>query len=111
MAVYSINRNGVESMQTLKTELEQAVNDIFEISLRLDNNITSMESGLSIYYDLIKSEIKEVLQTLKKASEGDDGVGFLINTKLPKMISDMERLIDAGLGDDESPQKNKTLRR
>jgi len=111
MAIYSINRSGVEAMQNLKAELQQAINDILDITNILNNVISGMENELGIYGDLIKSEIKEVYNIMKRALEGDDGVGFLVNTKLPKMISDMERLIDAGLGDEEPPQKVKTLRR
>lgn len=109
MAIYSINRSGVEAMQNLKAELEQSINEILDITNTLNNVISGMENELGIYGGLIKSEIKEVFNIMKHALEGDDGVGFLVNTKLPKMIADMERLIDAGLGDEEPPQKKKTL--
>lgn len=111
MAIYSINRSGVEAMQNLKAELEQSINEILDITNRLNNVISGMENELGIYAGLINTEIKNVFYIMKRALEGDDGVGFLVNTKLPKMISDMERLIDAGLGDEEPPQKKKTLHR
>lgn len=111
MAVYSINRSGVEALQNLRSELYQAVNDIFDASERLKNQLNGLEDDLGIYYEHIMLENEKVLLILRKALDGDDGVGFLINTKLPKMISDMEMLIDAGLGDGEPPQKVLSLHR
>lgn len=111
MAVYSINKSGVEALQNLRAELYQTLNDIFDASAKLKNELGGLEDNLGIYYEHIMIENEKVLLILKKALDGDDGVGFLINTKLPKMISDMEMLIDAGLGDGEPPQKIKTLRR
>lgn len=111
MAVYSINRSGVEALNNLRAELYQAVNDIFETSERLKNNISGLENDLGIYYEHIMLENQKVILILKKALDGEDGVGFLINNKLPKMISDMEMLIDAGLGDGEPPQKVLSLHR
>ena len=53
-----------------------------------------------------------MLLIVKKAKDGDDGVEFLINNKIPSMIANMEMLIEAGLGDgDDNPQKVLTLRR
>lgn len=111
MAVYSINRNGVEALSNLRAELYQAVNDIFEASERLKNNLNGLEDNLGIHYEHIMLENQKVILILKKDLDGEDGVGFFINNKLPKMISDMEMLIDAGLGDGEPPQKVLSLHR
>lgn len=111
MAVYSINKSGVEALQNLRSELYQAVNDIFEASQALKNNLAGLEDNLGIYYEHIMLENEKVILILKKALDGEDGVGFLINNKLPKMISDMEMLIDAGLGDGEPSQKVLSLHR
>ncbi len=105
MAVYSINKSGVEALQNLHSELYQAANDIFEASQILKNSLEGLEDNLGIYYKHIMLENEKVITILKKALDGEDGVGYLLNTKLPKMISDMEMLIDAGLGDGEPPQK------
>lgn len=105
MAVYSINRSGVEALINLRAELYQAVNDILEASERLKRDVSGLEENLGIYYEYIMLENQKVILALRKALDGDDGVGFLINNKLPKMISDMQMLIDAGLGDGEPPQK------
>lgn len=96
MAIYSINRSGVEALSNLKAELLQAVNDIFEATEWLENALNGLEENLGIYYNAIMSENHKVIYTLRTALDGEDGVGFLIHYKLPKMISDMERLIDAG---------------
>ena len=69
-------------------------------------------AGSLIYHEIILLEIKKVLLIVKKAKDGDDGVEFLINNKIPSMIANMEMLIEAGLGDgDDNPQKVLTLRR
>lgn len=111
MAVYSINRAGVEALTDLKSELSQAINDILESSERLENALDGLEDDLGIYYKYIMYENQKVIVILKGALDGDAGVGFLINNKLPKIISDMEKLIDAGLGDEESPQKVLSIHR
>ncbi len=111
MAVYSINRSGVEALNNLRADLYQAVNDIFEASQRLKHNLSGLEEDLGIYYEYIMLENQKVILTLRKALDGEEGVGFLVNKKIPKMISDMEMLIDSGLGDGEPPQKVKTLHR
>lgn len=111
MAVYSINRSGVEAMSNLKVELLQAVNDIFEATGWLENALNGLEDDLGIYYNAIMNENHKVIYTLRRALDGEEGIGFLINYKLPKMISDMERLIEEGLGDEEPPQKVKTFHR
>lgn len=80
-----------------------------ESSSWLKNNLNGLEENLGIYYEHIMFEIEKVLIILRKAIDGDDGVGYLVNTKLPKMIADMEMLIEAGLGDAE--QKVLSLRR
>ena len=63
--------------------------------------------------DKISNNEREIDEFLSKfeALDGDDGVGFLVNSKLPKMIADMEMLIEAGLGDGDGDQKVLSLRR
>lgn len=112
MAVYAINLEGVEAMQTLRSELQQAIDDILQSCVKLENTVNSLEGQLGIYHEIILLEIKKVLLIVKKAKDGDDGVEFLINNKIPSMIANMEMLIEAGLGDgDDNPQKVLTLRR
>lgn len=108
MAKYSINQSGVEAMQELRNTLLLSINDIFESVNRLDNMICGLEDGLGIYYSQIHDECKRVLMILKMSAEGDDGIYFLIQHKLPKMISDMERLIAAGICESDGPQKTLT---
>lgn len=97
MAQYSINKSGVESLQSLRNDLLQSINDIYESSNKLTNSLNGLEDNLGIYYESIMLENQKVLVILRKALSGDEGVGFLVNTKLPKMIADMEMLIEAGL--------------
>lgn len=111
MAQYSINKSGVEALQSLKNDLIQSINDIYESSNRMTNSLNGLEDNLGIYYEHIILENQKVLVILRKALEGDDGVGYLVNFKLPKMIADMEALITAGLGDGDAEQKVLSLRR
>ena len=111
MAVYAINRSGVEAISNLRAELSYAVKDIFELAEWLNNVLNGLEDNLGEYYNPIKNENRKVIYALRKALDGDDGIRYLIDYKLPKMISDMEMLIDAGLGDEEPQQKVKTLHR
>lgn len=111
MAQYSINKSGVESLQSLRNDLLQSINDIYESSNKLTNSLNGLEDNLGIYYEHIMLENQKVLVILRKALDGDDGVVFLVNSKLPKMIADMEMLIEAGLGDGDGDQKVLSLRR
>ena len=111
MAQYSINKSGAESLQSLRNDLLQSINDIYERSNKLTNRLNGLEDNLGIYYEHIMLENQKVLVILRKALDGDEGVGFLVNTKLPKMIADMEMLIEAGLGDGDGDQKVLSLRR
>lgn len=65
---------------------------------------------MGIYYEYIMLENEKVLLILRKAIEGDDGVGYLVNAKLSKMIVDMEMLIESGLEDGDGDQKVLSLR-
>lgn len=111
MAKYSINQTGVEAMQELRINLYQSMNDIFESVNRLHNELNGLEDDLGNYYQQIRDECKRVLKVLRNTFDGNDGVGYLINTRLPKMITDMERLIEADLGESDGPQKVLTLGR
>lgn len=113
MAKYFINQSGIEALQEMRDALYQSVNDIFESINKLQSEIHSLEDDLGIFYQQIRDENKRALTTLRNALDGDDGIGYLINVMLPKMINDMERLIEADLGegDDDDPQKVLTLGR
>lgn len=112
MAVYAINSEGVEAMQALRGKLQQAVDAILQSCVKLENTVDSLEGQLGIYHAMILLEIKKVLLSVKKVKDGDDGVEFLVNKRIPSMIANMEMLIEAGVGDsDDNPQKVLTLRR
>lgn len=109
MAQYSINKSGGESLQSLRNELLQTINYVYECPNKLTNSMNGLEDNLGIYYEHIKLENQKVLVILKKALSRDDGVGYLVNTKLTKMIADMEMLIEAGLGDGDGDGDQKVL--
>lgn len=105
MARYAINRSGIVAMEELKNNLTNAITDTLDSSTKLENTVNGLEGELGIYHEYIMLEITKVRILLKKALEGDDGIGNLVNISIPGMISYMEYLIDVGLGDGEPPQK------
>jgi len=111
MAQYSINQSGLASLQELRSSLIESTSSILEDSDRLKKSLVGLEGSLGIYYEHIILENEKVLLILRKAIEGDDGIGYLVNAKLPKMIEEMEMLIEAGLGDGDGDQKVLSLRR
>lgn len=111
MAKYAINQEGIDSLKDLKTQLLQAINDTYEATVRLQNEVSAIQDDLGIYYDMIRAENHKVLLLLKKELSSDDGVGYLTNFMIPMMISQMEKLITAGLGDSDDEPKVLTLKR
>lgn len=111
MGVYSISQDGIEALEELRVNIAQSINDILDCSDKLHNEIRGLGDDLGIYYRHITLYIEKILAILKKALEGEPGVGYLVNSIIPKMITNIEILLNGGLGDDGDPPKVLTLGR
>lgn len=113
MAKYAISRKGIEALETLKDTLTGTLEEISMLSKALENVVSGLENGLGIYYKEVRDLTRNVLLILKEAKEGEDGLYVLTNVLIPRQISEIEKWINMGFGDedDEPSQKKLVLRR
>lgn len=114
MAVYAISREGIEALQTLALNIQNAGNDILNSSVMLLNEINGLETELGVYYQHILLLVKKIILTIQQAKEGDDGIDSLSQRHIPRLINAIETVygFDSGSDDDDVPyQKEKVLRR
>lgn len=94
MAIYGINKEGVEALNQLANDLGNINNDIDDDGKKLKNTVSSLGDNLGIYEDQILELIENVNATQQKGRESIQQ----LSAKVKKMASDAEALVSAGLG-------------
>ncbi len=94
MAMYGINKEGVESLNQLATDLGTVNKDIEDCGKKLQTTVASLGDQLGIYEDQILELINSVNNAQKK---GRDSIQQL-SAKVKKLAADTEALVSAGLG-------------
>ena len=113
MAKYAISREGIDSLQALSSQLNNATSAIDDVSQTLYTSIQSIEEGLGVYEKDIYVLLREIITTNQR---GKESVEQLTRFSIPKQILQIEKLLilcGDGSGDDpdEPPQKKLVLRR
>lgn len=94
MATYGISREGVDALKQLSTDLGSLNNDIEECGSKLTSAVSGLSEGLGIYDEQILDLIAKVNATQEKGRSSVE----LLTTKVNKLASDVEALVNAGLG-------------
>ena len=94
MARYGINKEGVESLNQLANDLSSINNDIVEDGKKLKSTVSSLGDNLGIYEDQILELIEKVNSAQQKGRESIQS----LSSKVRKMATDAEALVNAGLG-------------
>lgn len=94
MARYGINKEGVESLNQLANDLSSINNDIEEDGKKLKSTVSSLGDNLGIYEDQILELIEKVNSAQQKGRESIQS----LSSKVRKMATDAEALVNAGLG-------------
>jgi hypothetical protein len=94
MAKYPINTEGVNSLNQLAQDLSNINNDIEDDGIKLKSTVSVLGDDLGIYEEQI---IELVDNVNAKQEKGRESVNQLSN-KVKKMASDVEALVNAGLG-------------
>lgn len=94
MATYGISREGVDALKQLATDMSSLNDDIEECGNKLTSTVSGLSEGLGIYEEQILDLISQVNSTQEKGR----GSVELLTTKVNKLASDVEALVNAGLG-------------
>lgn len=93
MAIYGINKEGVDALNQLANDLSNVNNDIEEAGKKLKNTVSSLGNDLGIYETPILDIIERVNQV---QAQGRESVEQLAG-KIKKKAADAEALVSAGL--------------
>lgn len=93
MATYGISREGVDALKQLASDMSSINNDIETCGSKLSSTVTGLNEGLGIYEEMILELISKVNNTQEKGRESVE----LLTTKITKLASDVEALVNAGL--------------
>lgn len=94
MAKYGINKEGVDALNQLASDLGSINKDIEDDGKKLKTTVSSLGDNLGIYED----QILELIENVNKAQQkGRDSIQQL-SAKVKKMASDAEALVSVGLG-------------
>lgn len=114
MAKYAISKEGLEALQVLALNIQNAGNGIINSSVTLLNEINGLENELGVYFRHILLLVEKVIVTIQQAKEGNDGIDSLTQKHIPRLINAIETVygFDSGSDDDDVPYQNeKKLRR
>ena len=94
MAMYGINKEGVDSLNQLANDLGSISNDIEENGKKLKNTVSSLGEGLGIY----ENQILEIIENVNSAQQKGRDALQLLSNQVRKMATDAAALVSAGLG-------------
>ncbi|TGX96440.1 hypothetical protein E5357_16065 [Hominisplanchenecus murintestinalis] len=94
MAVYGINKEGVEALNQLANDLSNVNNDIADDGKKLKNTVSGLGDALGIYEDQILDVIESVNNVQEKGRESIEQLAG----KVRKMATDADAIVSAGLG-------------
>lgn len=93
MAMYGINKEGVEALNQLANDLGSINKDIEDDGKKLKNTVASLGDNLGIY----EEQIIELVENVNRAQQkGRDSIQQL-SAQVKKKATDAEALVNAGL--------------